>query len=399
MPSAFGCSLLAACLCAASITAQATIHMESNQVVVRPIAVYVHGAELGEGTGRITVRLQGKRGFAVQVGADRIVRFDNQSYLKGSGQVTGATLLLCDFSESKFPVYATRLRVLPALYLDGEPAVTGQSEVAVGRPIAAIVWTLGSLGLVLGLIVLLAKRVTGSWRGSLRLLAGPDGRMSLAKTQVALFTVAIGAIVFGYGLLASDAPTIPATLLYLMGLSLATGGASSYLERPAALAAGLDRSPRLSDLIMVRVSGREQISVSRAQMLFWTLVTVTLFCACTLIDDKVWEVPTEMVVLMGMSGVGYIGAKVEPPKKIEFPATTYVFEAGKPIEPLEPQCLGGVIERFEIVPPAPQGLAIDPATGVISGTPLTESPATTYTVTGSSKTGSVSAAVVLEVRE
>lgn len=53
-----------------------------------------------------------------------------------------------------------------------------------------------------------------------------DGRLSLARTQVALWTVAIGMVVGGYGMLRLEVPNIPDTLVILMGMSLLTGGVS-----------------------------------------------------------------------------------------------------------------------------------------------------------------------------
>jgi hypothetical protein len=44
-------------------------------------------------------------------------------------------------------------------------------------------------------------------------------------------------------------------------------------------------------------------------MLLWTVLLVVLFFVKSLLDSVVWEVPTEMVFLMGLSQLGYVAPK------------------------------------------------------------------------------------------
>jgi hypothetical protein len=45
-------------------------------------------------------------------------------------------------------------------------------------------------------------------------------------------------------------------------------------------------------------------------MLFWTVLTLTLFVAKSLLEGNLWEVPWPMVALMGMGQAGYLAPKL-----------------------------------------------------------------------------------------
>ena len=59
----------------------------------------------------------------------------------------------------------------------------------------------------------------------------------------------------------------------------------------------------------------QQVSLPRAQMLFWTGLLLVLFVVKSLADGALWEVPWEMVALMGMSQGTYVGQKAWQYKK------------------------------------------------------------------------------------
>ncbi len=67
------------------------------------------------------------------------------------------------------------------------------------------------------------------------------------------------------------------------------------------------------------------------------------------------------------------------------------------ITPNTPSSMGGVITGYSVLPPLPAGLGLDPATGIISGTPSVVTAQAVYTVTGTNSGGSTSVGVTITV--
>ncbi len=159
-----------------------------------------------------------------------------------------------------------------------------------------------------------------SWRAGvspLLLLSGVDGHLSLAQTQIASWTVVIGSVVVGYGLIRLGIPNIPPSLLALMGASLATGGIAFFQDaqkQQAAVNAGVATARRtlaLGDLVRVFPSRETpELSLAKAQMLFWTVLLLVLFVSKSILDGAIWEVPWALVALMGFSQAGYLAPKL-----------------------------------------------------------------------------------------
>ncbi len=228
------------------------------------------------------------------------------------------TLLLFDLSHLDFG-YKAMVRVMPVVsWMEGDQkrVAVGEHEVNVGNIVAAIGWTTLVIGIAVVLVILLSRQVGGN---ALLLLTGVDGHLSLAQTQIALWTLAIGGVVLGYGLIKLDIPDIPSSLLALMGASLATGGIGFYQDaqkQQAAVSAGvtpLQRSLQLGDLVRVFPAGQPPtLSLAKAQMLFWTILLLVLFVSKSILDGAIWDVPWPLVALMGFSQAGYLAPKLTP---------------------------------------------------------------------------------------
>lgn len=226
------------------------------------------------------------------------------------------TLLLFDLGEIPFGLRAM-LRVLPVVSWTEAGAVrvaVDASDVNVGNIVAAICWTTAIVGLALLIVIGLSRKAASN---PLLLLSGVDGHLSLAQTQVACWTVAVGSVVLGYGLIQLEIPTIPPSLLVLMGASLTTGGLGYFKDaqkQQAAVAAGVppvQRALTMGDLIRVFAAGQEpELSLAKAQMLFWTLLLLVLFISKSILDGAIWEVPWPLVALLGFSQAGYLAPKL-----------------------------------------------------------------------------------------
>jgi len=52
------------------------------------------------------------------------------------------------------------------------------------------------------------------------------------------------------------------------------------------------------------------LSLSKAQMLFWTILLLVIFVSKSILDGAIWEVPWPLVALMGFSQAGYLAPKL-----------------------------------------------------------------------------------------
>jgi hypothetical protein len=107
-------------------------------------------------------------------------------------------------------------------------------------------------------------------------------------------------------------------------------------------------------------------------------------------------------VVTGTNASGTVTATVIITVNISAPASlSYnspnVYTVGTAIANLNPSSTGGAISSYSISPSLPAGLTINLTTGIISGTPSAASAQTTYTVTGTNASGTVTATVVITV--
>lgn len=239
--------------------------------------------------------------------------------VEGQQVQRAGTLLMFDVNTIEFGVKAMQ-RVVPVLRWteDGAERVTiGSDAVNVANIVNTMLWT----GLVvlagLALILLLAWKAANH---PLELLTGAHGRLSLAQAQIACWTVAVGAVVLGYGFVRLQIPEIPMSLLALMGASLSTGGIAFFKDAQktkAAARAGLAPATRpplaIGDLIRTVTPGEPaDLSLAKAQMLFWTVLLLVLFVSKSILEGAIWAVPWPLVALMGFSQAGYLVPKVAP---------------------------------------------------------------------------------------
>ena len=225
------------------------------------------------------------------------------------------TLLLFDLRALDFPRFKASVRITPVIkWANQVESAVGEHPVYIGNRVGAFSWTGIAMALLLGILYVFSRPF-----GLKGLLASPDGRLSLSKTQAAAWTLAIGAMVFFFGLLRFETPVIPETLVGLMGLSLATRALSYVQEtkndqnQPDIKGdPGQKHAPQLRDLIYTGDQGKSVPSITKAQMLFWTCLVITLFSVKTVIDGVLWQVPWQLVFLMGMSQATYMVPKFIP---------------------------------------------------------------------------------------
>jgi hypothetical protein len=313
---------------AAPVESQAprlTLYMPDGQLASHAVRIYVNHDLPRDAQPRL--HLFGSNALTEAASFDspdwtpRLVA-SGQEWIQPSDDAGGAeitvkgTLLLFDLKSLPFKYKAMR-RVMPVLsWSEGgiDRIAVGRREVNVGNIVLAGAWTAMVVGAALLVVLVLAW-----WRGSnpMLFLTGVDGHLSLAQAQIALWTVAVGSIVLAYGFIRLAIPEIPEALLVLMGASLATGGIAFFRDaqkQQKAVAAGapeVSRPWHWSDLVRsFEPNQQPQLSLAKAQMLFWTVLLIVLFVTKSILDGAIWNVPWPLVGLLGFSQAGYLAPKL-----------------------------------------------------------------------------------------
>lgn len=330
------------------------LYVPDGQLLSMPVKVYVSSVNLDR-TMNPSLQLPGFKAHGrVDLNAKEwepfIVAPDQTWTEKVEGQSVErqGTLLIFDLNQFELAWYESTPRVTPVLSWqppdlkegNPKPMLVGQ-PVYLGRRGAATLWTLGIVGAVALLIAILAGRtevgkidahgkLLGPRKSPLYLISGPDGYMSLWRTQLVAWTLAVGGMVFLFGIIQLDVPRIPESLVTLMGMSVATGALSAIAGKPKsagqatakakadahdpdkpAHTPALAEKPRWKHLISSYDPHVHTVvlSVPKAQMVFWTGVILVLFVFKSWLSGQLWEVPWELVTLTGVSQAGYVGDK------------------------------------------------------------------------------------------
>ncbi|MFA7418141.1 MAG: hypothetical protein WCZ90_00545 [Melioribacteraceae bacterium] len=239
------------------------------------------------------------------------------------------TMMLFDLDNLKIPLYASGVRVLPVVTWVAKKVSTAQNnftveyfqvisdkEVYIGNGAGGVFWTAIFLVGFFIIIIFLEYIVK---RGPLDVMRISETELSLPLVQMALWTVSVGGMVFAFGLMHLNVPTIPTSLVILMGLSAVTSAAGHFqsqmleeikdeLGKNASAQQVKKRGlfSSLSSLITITVEGKEYPTMAKSQFLFWTIATLILFIYKSSVEGKLWSVPDELIVLMGISQGSYL---------------------------------------------------------------------------------------------
>jgi len=97
----------------------------------------------------------------------------------------------------------------------------------------------------------------------------------------------------------------------------------------------------------------------------------------------------------GTSSVVHFSVDAPPPKDLSFGHGPDYMVGTEVL--MEPELGTGVCTEWKVEPALPDGITIDPSTGVISGVPTAETASQTYKITGSNSSGSTSADVTFKL--
>ncbi len=172
----------------------------------------------------------------------------------------------------------------------------------------------GSFAIAIGfLLVVLLLTVLVKSEAGINFFQSPDGAVSVARVQVWIWTMAI-MFAYVYLFLWHGPPEqFPDSLWKLMGISALSTGVARYI----AVVTGKTQTPapevqqkiKKQNWVVSMLSDDGEPSMMRLQMFGWTLVTVFLFLMYLHKEQKLWDVPQTLVILMGISHAGYLGDK------------------------------------------------------------------------------------------
>lgn len=104
-----------------------------------------------------------------------------------------------------------------------------------------------------------------------------------------------------------------------------------------------------------------------------------------------------LALFLGCGGGG--NRQPDPPSNLAYSTNPAVYTKGRAIAPNVPSHLGGTIITYGVTPALPAVLSLDPATGIITGTPVALAQTATFTVTGTNGYGSTSTTLAITVND
>lgn len=308
------------------------LYMPDGQFIDRPVRVYISGIEdsmLGKPRLCLVRLAKDTTGTGIEYpcGRDKnrnineIEPFDKAINHQWKREIRGSTiplprtctLFLFNLQDFYIPWYKPGSRILPVLHYDGGLTIVADQEVYISHHSGTI---FAVIVIIIPLLVIISflAREDHHLKG---LLSTQDGRMSISLTQMFLWTVAVGSIILAFGLSRLQVPYIPESLVVLMGLSVTTSVTGHWqtdsVLRQIRKTEGkfkVEDSPKFSHLVTIRVpDADDDADLGKAQLLFWTVITLTIFVLKSLAEGQLWNVPPELVVLMGISQAGFLTRK------------------------------------------------------------------------------------------
>lgn len=181
-----------------------------------------------------------------------------------------------------------------------------------------------TIAMFLGVIILFV--IVSRRSNILRAGASKTAPFSLAKSQLAFWTVLVSFSFLYLWLVNGEMPVLPESVLILLGISLATTSGGFYID--TAFRAN-ENDQMISDGFLRDVlSDNKAINIQRVQMFLWTLILGFIFFHSVLSKLLIPDFDTNLLALMGISSGAYVLLKtvekkgVNPEVKKESPPAT-----------------------------------------------------------------------------
>lgn len=227
------------------------------------------------------------------------------------------TLFIFSIKNLKIPFYKAAGRYVPILKVTYNnnvkdsvastvKLIISDKNIYIANQIGAFLISFVLCFLVVSFIYVLIKL---SGKSFFQLFTVFGCKSSLSLTQLGLWTISAGYIILAYGLTRQEIPEIPITLISLIGLSIFTsafGYNQSQQKAEITKSNGISNSTDtmvsdIKSLVSIEINGKLYPSIAKAQYLFWTLLTIILFVYKSIVEGVIWNIPEELVFLMGLS--------------------------------------------------------------------------------------------------
>jgi len=184
--------------------------------------------------------------------------------------------------------------------------------------------------LAVGVLWLIAVVLAGDVN-PFALAMGADNRLSTSKLQALLWTACVGFVyatiyadrAFAHGLV-SPITNIPQNVLIALGVSVTSAVAAKAITT-SKVAANPDHkdvqaTPNYDPAALVRDDGAQTASLTKVQVLFWTIVAIVVYITSALhglhdvasckVDCSFPDIDTSLMIFMGLGHATYLGGKL-----------------------------------------------------------------------------------------
>lgn len=270
-------------------------------------------------------------------------RFPNKIYkvtISGKEQTDTGTLITFNLDKHRIvDRYKTVERLIPKFIWNTDSTILCENYIFVGNSFSSIVWTGITIILLVAIIiawsgnnnnvdifkktlsffnfksyrgsppskvcVIIFTKINTGIKVSLSFLCDQTGHASLSRAQIFAWTLTIACFLLSFGLLRLDVLNIPASLISLMGMTIASG-VISYLRNDEEIN---NSSFEFRDLICDFKGDIRKVSLLKIQMLIFTVSILVVFIVKCNLERCLWDLPWQLVGLMGVSQAGYVAPK------------------------------------------------------------------------------------------
>lgn len=311
------------------------VYMPDGQLISRHVRIYISDTAIVEEMKPCLRFLLINKTYTDKLEPIEIAQDQTYKIPESLGTSSG-TLLIFNIPESilTIPYYKSCTRVCPIIeWIEkaNQRKIVSEYFIVLGNGFGAVFWTI-----IIFLIFIFISLVI-TWTDEQKiwgLIRTVDGTVSMSLFQMALWTIVIGLMVLAYGLLQLRVPNIPQTLIWLMVFSSFTTVSGRWQALRADKKFTTEKkviqaipSAEISKIMVWRslfyqkpplyvkegnkyvAKYEEDPSLAKAQIFFWTLTTLIIFLVNSILQGQLWDIPEELVFLMGVSQATYLGGK------------------------------------------------------------------------------------------